>query len=96
MARATIERVNMQLQYFDHYRLLCIPDDASPHDIELAYRKAMDKIPRDWRGRLVARLEGKTARRFTSAYEELIDTEKRTHYDAYLARINSGPQFLLY
>ena len=84
----------MQLQYFDHYRLLCVRDDASCQEIESAYRKAMAEIPRDWRRRLVAQLAGKTPRRFTSAYDELIDSARRAKYDLYLDRVNNAPLFL--
>ena len=81
----------MQLQYLDHYRLLCIADNATSDDVERAYRKAMAEIPSDLRGRLIAQLKGKTARRFTAAYGELIDPVKRAEYDAYLDRVKRTP-----
>ena len=86
----------MQLQYLDHYKLLNIAADATPADIMLAYDAAIRQLPDKWTAVLFAQIRGRTAQRFTKAYEELIDPASRASYDAYLLRVSSTPQFLIF
>lgn len=86
----------MQLQYLDHYKLLTIATDATPADIMLAYDTAIRRLSDERAAAHFARTRGRTAQRFTKAYEELIDPASRAKYDAYLLRVSSAPQFLIF
>ena len=76
----------LQLQFFDHYRLLDVSEDATQTDIRAAYAIAIKQLPDRWFDCFLAGLAGRTKERYHAAYEELSDIERRKKYDQYLDR----------
>ena len=74
----------LQLQFYDHYRLLDVSEDATQTEIRVAYAYAIKQLPDHWFDCFLAGLAGRTKERYRLAYEELSDTERRKKYNQYL------------
>ena len=62
----------------DPYRVLGVPDDATPEEIKLAYRRLTKATHPDVNP---AKDAAETFRRVNAAYEILADTERRGRFD---------------